>query len=81
MSDLDRRPIYGKATPRYGMVQCGLWMESPEQARLMRTILETTMRQYAGRIEETLLAKWHREVQVAIDQAAKENWIGWEEKA
>jgi hypothetical protein len=74
-----KRPVYGEAKPTNFLVQCGVFMESPMQARFMRKILEEAMIKYAGKPEETLLAKWHRNVQQNFRSAEKRAWVGWEE--
>ncbi|GMB80527.1 hypothetical protein NN6n1_13090 [Shinella zoogloeoides] len=74
------RYLFGKPEPVFGGVMAGVWMESPRQAMLMESVLVKAMAEYAGRAEETLLAKWHREVAKTRDKAKTEGWAGWSDE-
>lgn len=69
--------LYGEPEPVFGGYMAGVWMKSPRQALLMERILEKAMSDYAGRAEETLLAKWHREVVGTRAKARRDGWAGW----
>jgi hypothetical protein len=43
----------------------------------MQSILIEAMKQYAGRPQETLLAKWNNDLTRTIRQAEAERWTGW----
>ena len=72
------RPIYGEPTGRtFGQVIGTLGIRSREQVRLLSRVLEGAMREYAGKHEETFLAKMHRDLVNLDRRAIKERWAGW----
>lgn len=71
--------IYGQPDERFGRVLGTMSIESPRQAALMEAILVDAMKRYAGRAEETLLAKWHNEMVYMRNRAAAQAWRGWED--
>ncbi|MEO1986620.1 MAG: hypothetical protein ABGX47_08210 [Martelella sp.] len=72
--------VYGEPECRQtGDVIAPVLLESPRQALLMEQLLHKAMADYAGRPEETLLAKWHNEVVDIRRRARQENWAGWQE--
>lgn len=73
------RAIYGKPEPRYASTMAGVWVESHSQAKLLQRVIERGMADFAGRHEETFLAKCFNDLEATIAQAKRENWIGWEE--
>lgn len=78
---VDKRPIYGEQTPVFGGVLAGIYATTPAQARLLQRVLVKAMQDFAGRHEETVLAKWHNELERIRARAIRENWTGWEEPA
>lgn len=76
------RPIYGNPTARvFGRVMGTLAINSRQQVLLLQRILEGGMREYAGRHEETFLAKLHRDLATMDRKADRENWPGWDTSA
>jgi hypothetical protein len=71
--------IYAQPKPRFGSVMAMITLHSPRQAMLMEKLLIEAMKQYAGKPEETLLAKWHRETVYMQAKAKKGEWTGWED--
>ena len=78
MAKLSTRSIYGEPKSRaFGQIIGTLFISSRLQSRLLQRILENAMREYAGRHEETFLAKLHRDLAAMDRQADRENWLGW----
>jgi len=73
------RPIYGAPTKRvFGQTIGTLGIEGRKQAELLMRVLEQAMRNYAGRHEETFLAKMHRDLAEMERRSEREGWVGWE---
>lgn len=76
---LVQRPVYGSPPrPRFGGVVSGIMFNSHAQARLLERLLVAALRDQSGRDEETLLAKWHREVVSARRRARRDRW--WDDE-
>lgn len=71
--------IYAQPEPQFGSVFAMITIHSPRQAMLMEKILIEAMKEHAGKPEETLLAKWHKEAVYMRAKAGKEGWRGWED--
>lgn len=79
MSAIHQRPIYGEPERNvFGHVIGTLGVNSFQQNRLLRRVLEDAMRSYAGRHEETFLAKLHRDLASMERKALRQRWPGWE---
>ncbi|QND45223.1 hypothetical protein HB780_05565 (plasmid) [Rhizobium lusitanum] len=76
---MTRVPVYGQPKDQWGRVMGMISVDSPRQAMLMEAVLVEAMKRYAGRSEETLLAKWHGELVHMRERAAKAEWRGWED--
>lgn len=72
--------LYGQPNPGFGLVSAGVWISSPRQAMLMERVLSAAMADYAGKPEETILAKWHREIVRTRENAKRQSWPGWEDE-
>lgn len=72
-----RSAIYGYQGYVHGHVLASVTISSHLQAALMQSILIEAMKQYAGRPQETLLAKWNNDLTRTIRQAEAERWTGW----
>lgn len=78
---IEHRPIYGEPGSVYGHVLAGIHFGSHPQARLLADILEKALVDYAGKPQETLIAKWHRQVVSSRRKAERDAWAGWEERS
>lgn len=81
-STIIERPVYGEPEkPVFGQVMGMLAVNSRQQLRVLSRVLESGMREFAGRHEETLLAKLHRDLADMDRRATAENWTGWNSPA
>jgi hypothetical protein len=72
-----RSSIYGHKDYVQGHVLASVTISSHLQAQLMQSILIEAMKQYAGRPQETMLAKWNNDLTRTISKAKAECWAGW----
>lgn len=73
------KKIYGVAGHQQGQMMAGIYMTSYRQARLLADIMSRACADYAGKSEETLIAKWHNEAVRNMKRSQTEGWIGWED--
>ena len=73
-----RSSIYGHKDFVQGHVLASVTISSHLQARLMQSVLVEAMKEYAGRPQETMLAKWNNDLTRTIRKARDERWAGWE---
>lgn len=71
--------IYGEPPHQFGQMIAIVSMKSHRQARLMATIMAKACADYAGKPEETLIAKWHNEAVKNMRKSEDEGWIGWQD--
>jgi hypothetical protein len=71
--------VYAQPKPAFGLVSAIITLNSPRQAMLMEKVMVDAMKAYAGKPEETLLAKWHKEAVYMRTRAAASGWRGWED--
>lgn len=77
-SGIVERPTYGAPRARvFGRVMGTLAIDSRQQVRLLQRVLETGMRDFAGRHEETFLAQLYNDLAAMDRRAQAENWRGW----